>query len=135
MQKPPDLGITLLELMIVIAIIGILAAIVYPSYQDALREGRRADGHAALVNFASKQELFFLNNQSYTTTITDIGGSSDPAPSGEAFYNITIKATTTACPIATCFVLEAAPQGAQSSDSCGTLSINSLGVKTPINCW
>lgn len=135
MQSKPQQGFTLLELMIAVVIIGILAAVAYPAYEDALRKGRRADGHVTLVNYAGKQEQYFLENKSYANTMTNIGGSANPAPSADGYYSISIKAATPACPIAICFVLEAAPAGAQSHDSCGTLSINTLGGKTPNNCW
>jgi len=135
MQNKPQQGFTLLELMIAVVIIGILAAVAYPAYEDALRKGRRADGHVSLINHASKQEQYFLENKSYARTMTNIGGSANPAPSADAYYTISVKAATLACPIATCFILEAAPAGAQSNDSCGTLSINSLGEKAPNNCW
>ncbi len=128
-------GFSLLELMVTLAIAAILAAIAYPSYQDSLRKGRRADGHTALVDIAARQEQYFLDNKTYASTMTALGFSANPANSPEEFYQIRVKAAAASCPITTCFLLEGAPRRAQVNDSCGTLSIDSLGEKLPTNCW
>ena len=58
-------GFTLIELMITVAIVGILAAIAYPSYQDSVRKGKRAEGRTALIDFLQQQERFLTQTGSY----------------------------------------------------------------------
>lgn len=60
-------GFTLIELMIVVAIVGILAAIAYPAYTDSVRKGRRAEARAALMNLLQQQERYMTQNSSYET--------------------------------------------------------------------
>ncbi|SFM21062.1 type IV pilin protein [Halopseudomonas yangmingensis] len=61
-------GFTLIEIMIVVAIIGIIASIAYPSYAEYVRDGKRAEGKTLLVDAAARQERFYAQNGSYVTT-------------------------------------------------------------------
>ncbi len=69
-------GFTLIELMIVVAIIGILAAIAYPSYQEQVQKSRRADCQGALTGLASAMERFFTVNTTYAGAAVGAGGIS-----------------------------------------------------------
>ena len=138
-------GFTLIELIIVVAIIGVLAAIAYPSYQDSVRKSRRADARAVLLEAAQFMERFYTESFRYDQ---DRNGTAValPAPltvsprgsaAGTQYYDITLTNLA-----ATTFTLNAAPTGAQSSDTgCGTLSLANTGVKTvsgskPVDeCW
>ena len=66
-------GFTLVELMIAVAIVGILASIAYPSYQDSVRKSRRADAKGALLGFANAMERHFTENNSYLRRWTTDG--------------------------------------------------------------
>ena len=70
-------GFTLIELMIVIAIIGILAAVAYPSYMDHVRKGNRAAAQAFMMEVAQRQQNYLMNNREYATTLTSLGYGAD----------------------------------------------------------
>ena len=130
-------GFTLIELMIVVAVIAVLGAIALPSYQDYVRKGRRADGRALIQAAALAQEKVRLGSATYTTTLTSLNGAcgADPCYSEQGFYGLTVPAAG-----ATGYSLTATPRLAQASDSaCATLTyVVNAGVTTygPTNaCW
>lgn len=123
-------GFSLIEVMIVIAIIGIIAGIAMPSYRDHVRKGNRSDGQAALLNMASAMETYFYTNKTYPTSLTDIGINST---SSEGHYTLSISVETTDCPITSCYELKATATGGQVND--GDLTINSFGQKLPSDKW
>ncbi len=134
-------GFTLIELMIVVAVVGILAAIAYPSYTDSVRKARRPDAKTALLDLAAREERYFSTNNAYTATPAALGYSGAwPAsiPStAQYFYAVTVT-----MPDPTTFSINAVPQGDQASDSCGTYTITQTGNQTNSNnatsssqCW
>ena len=127
-------GFTLVEILIVITIIGVLASIAYPSYQQYVVKANRAAAQQFLLEAASVQhQYFFANNgNGYATQTTLIGASgllSTPS-NVSSYYDIT-SAPTTETTSAT-FTITATPVtgGMQSDDS--TLSINNIGSKTGV---
>jgi len=122
-------GFTLVELMIVVAIVGILAAIAYPSYQEQVRKSRRADCEGALTGLAGAMERYFTVNNSYVGATVGTGGiyaDKCPIDGNTAYYNLSIPSSTLT---ANGYTLNAAPTGAQTGDKCGTLTLTSTGQK------
>lgn len=117
-------GFTLLELLIVVAIVAILAAIALPNYNRYVERTRRADAREALMRVAAAQERFYTNRNSYATDIA--ADLSLPVTSESGYYAIT---TASAGGDTQVYVLTATPQGAQATDSCGALTINNTGFK------
>lgn len=128
-------GVTLLELLIVVVIIGILASIAYPSFQEHIRKTRRADGKAALMQTAQQLERCYTRFASYNDANCNVAL---PIDSSEGFYQVSAAALT-----ASSFTLDATPQGAQADDAtCGALRLahtgqqGSQGADTDANdCW
>jgi type IV pilus assembly protein PilE len=127
-------GFSILELMIVVAIAVVIAAIAIPSYQEQARKSRRAAATAALIDASSRQEQFFLDNKTYTTTII-AGGLNMAAVIESGTYALSVDAPTGACLVDRCYRVRATPQGVQAGDKCGALTVDSDRVKTPNNCW
>jgi len=123
-------GFTLIELMITVAVIGILASIVYPSYMAQVRKSRRADAQAALMNIAARQQQMLLDTRSYSATVADLNITLPISVVQN--YAITIMLGTATVPT---FTATATPSGSQVSDSCGALSLDQSGTKLASACW
>lgn len=128
-------GITLLELMIVVVIVGILAAIAYPSYRDMAARGKRNEAKACLLQIAAQQERFYLNNNTYTTDMTNLG-----FPVAGGFVT---DSTTYTCNVgaadANNFTATATYNNADGeAGKCGTFQLDARGNRTsaPLtDCW
>lgn len=116
-------GFTLIELMVVVAIVAILVAVAVPVYTEAVRKGRRGQAKADLVELAQIMERYRTVNNTYATAANPIPQS---PKTGDAFYEIDIAEQS-----ATAFELTATPVAGtgQADDRCGVLTINQLGEK------
>lgn len=130
-------GFTLIELMIAVAIVGILASIALPSYQDYVRKGRRADAQAFMHEVASRQQHFLVDRRMYADTLGKLSLPPSSIPSSVSLhYNITLtNVINDVQPMG--FTLQAAPIGGQARDTCGTLTLNAQGAKGAAKggCW
>lgn len=132
-------GFTLIELMIVVAIVAVLLLVALPAYQDQLQKGRRTDAMAALQDLAGRMEKFMLDRSTYTQNLADLDFS---ATSPEGYYTISVRAPVGgSCEITNCYVLDATPQGVQAGDTkCTLFTLRSNGVKEATgtlgnDCW
>lgn len=131
-RKTTSGGFTLVELMITVAIIAVIAAFAYPSYQEQVRKTKRADCSGSLTGLAQAMERHYTINNSYlgaaasgaNTGAPAVYPTACPVDGGDATYNLTISAAT-----ASTFTLQAAPTGGQTGDKCGTLTLTNTGVK------
>jgi len=126
-------GFTLVEIMIVVAIIGVLASIAYPSYMNYVRQAARSDAKAVLMETVQFMERYYTTNNTYVGAEALSAVSPKGASGSKVRYNISFSAG----PAATSFTLQAVPAGSQTSDSCGTLTLSNTGAQTPTTsgCW
>ncbi|MGH8467618.1 MAG: type IV pilin protein [Gammaproteobacteria bacterium] len=123
-------GFTLIEVMIVVAIVGILSAIAYPSYQQHVRSSRRADAQAALLELAQIMERRFTENNGYDLGLAGVVDAPDNLPftqsprDGTAVYNLTLLAVA-----ANTFTLQAAPIAGGPQVGDGNMQLAETGAK------
>jgi type IV pilus assembly protein PilE len=155
MQYKNNSGFTILELMIVVAVIMVLATIGYPAYQNYGKKARRAEAKTALVTLQQAQEKYRANCPQYATTIANArscvtGSYTLQAPNEQGvihikdgniysenrYYSFIISNVT-----ATTYTITATKAGGQAGDTdCATFVINQDGVKTATGdkaseCW
>jgi type IV pilus assembly protein PilE len=130
-------GITLIELMIVVVIVSILAAVAYPNYQEFTARAKRNEARAALLRLATNQERFYLNNNTFTQDLTQLGFSTTPTWTTETgYYTIQVTAANASNFTATATYL----QGGSEAAKCASFTIDGRGAKTslpdpPGDCW
>lgn len=133
--RPPERsrttrGFTLIELMIVVAIVGILAAVAFPSYQDHLRKSRRAAAQSFLMDVAAKQQQYLIDARTYAATLNELKMSAPPEVS--QYYTVSFSST----PTAIAFNVIATPIGTQTQDLGGAnLELDQGGTKKPSGKW
>lgn len=145
------LGFTLIELMITVAIVGILAAIAIPSYNAYVLRSHRTDARKALLDMASLEERYFSSNNAYSSNPPDLGYPAGLPVLISTDYSATIgvaaatQGTATTAPTVATYTLIATAVGTQVSDTqCRSFTVTSLGVQTALNsagtdntatCW
>jgi len=141
-------GFTLMELMIVLAIVAILLGVGLPGYQNIILKSNRAAGKGVLLDVASRQEQYFINNKAYSNNLqTGLGYPANPffinnqadktaASTSDSVYQISVAL------VGSVYTVTATPVSRQLKDTrCGTLTITSTGVKgengtqSVAECW
>lgn len=140
MTRTQQRGFTLIELMITVAVVGILAAVAYPSYTQYIVRANRSAAQSFMFAVANKQEQYMLDARSYASSLVALNMTT-PADVA-AKYTITTTSDMATTPPS--YLVTATPQGSQASNDtkCGTLTLNQLGVKTKSgtasavsDCW
>lgn len=128
-------GVTLMELMIVVVVLGIIVSVAYPSYRDFAARAKRNEAKAALLQIATNQERFYLNNQAYTNDMTRLGFNvANNFVTETGSYRITVAGANANTYTATATYLNADAEAGK----CGTFTIQPNGDKTsaPLaDCW
>ena len=137
MSTNKNRGMTLVELMVVVAIVAILASVALPAWNSQVQKARRADARNTLMLVKVEQEKYRADNGSYASSMSALGLSTYNSTSRD-YYNVSLVSRS-----ANAFVASAAPNanGSQNSDSCGTFAINQSGpdgsgsYASITDCW
>jgi type IV pilus assembly protein PilE len=144
-------GFTLIELMIVVAIVAILSAIAIPAYQKQIMQSRRTSAKTALFDLSGREEKYYAANNYYPASLASAGYAvaagvtalQVPNSTNEDYYSVSIAVVAAAGATPASYTATATPVGTQKNDGCGTYSLTDLGVQaatgtnsgTGSGCW
>lgn len=139
-KKQVSQGFTLIELMIVAAIIAIIAAIALPAFTEQVARGRRADAQGVLLESGQWLERYYSTNNNYDAATAFAGSGLLYSPKGSTASNANYAITLTVSASFQTYSLTATRANAQANDSCGDYRLNSVGQRTLVNttrtdCW
>lgn len=133
-------GFSLIELMIAVVIVGVLAAVAIPSYQQYVTDSRRIEAQSLMLEVSGKQVRYYSENNTYAANIGDLGYGAAGSNSYETETKVYDVVVTEAG--VRSFTLTATPKAQQADDECGSLIYNSAGQKLvsstsvdPSKCW
>ena len=137
MQRLHPRGFTLIELMIAVAVVGLLSAVAYPSYQQQIAKGRRTDAKQAVLELSQRMERFYTERGTYVGATLGATGLYPNTSSG-GYYDLSITTQTLDG-----FSVKAAPRGTQAGDACASFLYNQLGEQgvstgatlSAAKCW
>jgi type IV pilus assembly protein PilE len=146
-SKSQQLGVSLLELMIVVAIVAMVSAFAFPSYMEYVVNTKRTVATSTLLQIADRQQQFFMDNKQFTNDLTNLGFGADPlvladdgttttAGDSDAVYSISLSNVA-----ATTYTITAAPlhgQGTRDTE-CASLTLDQSGARGNSaggdDCW
>jgi type IV pilus assembly protein PilE len=132
-------GFTLIELMIVVSIIAALSALAFPSYDEYLRRGRRAEAQSQLMQAAQFLERFYTTNGKYTAAVLPTALTTSPPGSANPEYNVTVSNLAAGTYTVTATGATGTPMAA---DQCGAFVVDQTGARSLVGatygvdkCW
>lgn len=137
-------GFTLIELIIAVAIIGIIAAVALPSYQSTVRKSNRAEAKTELMDVAQRLQRCYtvyakFNDATYCGVYKDLTDADNYITRGGQYYKITIDVPVSGNSPESTYLLTAtavkAPQTQDTAGGCDKLTLDHTGVKKPPECW
>jgi type IV pilus assembly protein PilE len=128
---PQHRGFTLIDVLITVAIVAILTAIAYPSYQSAMRKSHRAAAESHLADVAQRQQQYLLDQRGYASSVSALGMTTPATVT--PYYTIAVAVLAGPPPS---FTASATPIGSQAGDLSGqALTIRNTGAKGPSGAW
>lgn len=143
-RRTVSAGFSLIELMIVVTIVAILAAIAIPQYNTSVRQSRRTEAKSAVLDLAGREERYFNTNNAYSSTPSDLGyaavGATFPQTIGSGYYQVTVAVTAAAPPVLPTYTITAVPITADQlkDTTCLFFSVTNTGQQnatTMPTCW